>query len=286
MLSVLAMAGILFPLRTNAQEPPVFEAASVKPASPQNTGRGSVRGGPGTSDPTQITFTNVTLATVFLRAWDLKSWQLSAPDWVSSKRYDIIAKLRSGTSKEQLAEMLRNLLADRFQARTHPETRNIEGYEIVPGKNGLKIRTAKPADSANQPPPGPDSAPKIDANGFPILSQPGLVLMEGRKGRSVVSFVTAKAQPLSALADFLSGEFHEPILDSTRLTGLFDFTLEFAPEAPGAVSASPRGVEDLNDAAPNLLTALPQQLGLQLQPGKIPTRVVVVDAAQQTPTEN
>src|SRR2546430_12075535 len=55
----------------------------------------------------------------------------------------------------------------------------------------------------------------------------------GVKGKAVISFLTARAQPLSALVDTLSREFRLPIADKTGLTGKFDFRLEFAPQPPG-----------------------------------------------------
>jgi uncharacterized protein (TIGR03435 family) len=47
-----------------------FEAATVKVSAAQDT-RSRMRGGPGTGDPGQITYTNVTLASVLLRAYDV-----------------------------------------------------------------------------------------------------------------------------------------------------------------------------------------------------------------------
>jgi uncharacterized protein (TIGR03435 family) len=45
-------------------------------------------------------------------------------------------------------------------------------------------------------------------------------------------------------------------------------------------------VEATDEAAPNLISAVPQQLGLKLDPKKIPVDIVVVDSADQTPTVN
>jgi bla regulator protein blaR1 len=73
------------------------------------------------------------------------------------------------------------------------------------------------------------------------------------------------------------------------LTGKFDFTLEFAPEPPGALSP-PRSVEGLSDntdtSGPNLITAVQQQLGLKLNPSKVPLDVLIIDRVDQVPTEN
>jgi len=72
-----------------------------------------MRGGPDSSDPGQITYTNVTLANVLLRAYNIKAYQLSAADWLSTRRYDITARLPPGATPDQFAVMLQNLLAER-----------------------------------------------------------------------------------------------------------------------------------------------------------------------------
>jgi uncharacterized protein (TIGR03435 family) len=108
--------------------PPAFEVASVKQAAPSNGPvRSSMRGGPGTSDPGRITYTNVTLMSVLLRAYEVKSYQASGPDWLSSERYDIAAEIPPGATKEQFNLMLQRLLADRVHLALHHETKQIPG---------------------------------------------------------------------------------------------------------------------------------------------------------------
>ncbi|HEV3198987.1 MAG TPA: TIGR03435 family protein [Bryobacteraceae bacterium] len=277
-------------------EQPAFEVASVKPAPSQSDGRRpGMRGGPGTPDEGRIAFTNVTLINVLLRAYNVKTYQVTGPDWLSSKRYDISAKIPSGTTKERFNLMLQNLLAERFHLALHHETRDIQGFELIAGKNGPRLKVSPEADPGFQknqsgpPPPEPASLPKTDANGFPRLDGPGLVMMEGVKGKAVISYLTAKAQPLSALVDILSREFRLPIVDKAGLNGKFDFTLEFAPQPPGALPPTP-SVDGLSvgtdESGPNLITAVQQQLGLKLNPSKIPLDVLVIDRADPVPTEN
>lgn len=254
---------------------PAFEVASVRPSTSRV--RSSMRGGPGSEDAEQVTFTNVTLMSVLMRAYDVKNYQVSGPAWLSSERYDIVAKVPPGATKEQFNGMLQNLLAERFHLALHRETKEFQGYELVVGK-GSKLKA-----SADSRPEGPElmEAPKTDANGFPQLDRPGLVMMEGMRGRAVVTFLTARAQPVSALVEQLSKEFRMPILDRTGLAGKFDFTLEFAPQPPGSLTP------DLTEeGGANLLTAVQQQLGLKLNPSKIPLPLLIVDRADKVPIEN
>jgi len=283
-LAAPIMVGIMNAPAIRAQsgqsEHPAFEVASVKLAAPAPGGRArsSMRGGPGTADPDRIIFTNVTLTSVLLRAYGVKPYQVSGPGWMGSDRYDITAKIPEGVTKQQVNLMLQRLLADRFHLALHHETKELQGYELVQGKGGLKLKRSTDAG----PDVEPTEAPKTDANGFPQLAAPGLVIMEGVRGKAVVSFLTAKAQPLSALTELLSKEFRLPVADKTGLTGKFDFTLEFAPEAPGALpSENPE-----ESAAQNLTGAVPRQLGLKLEPKKIPVDILIIDRADKVPTEN
>jgi uncharacterized protein (TIGR03435 family) len=256
-----------------------FEVASVKPTPSPSAGRirSTIRGGPGTSDPEHLILTSVTLKTVILRAYNVKTYQVAGPDWLSSERYDIIAKIPPETTKEQFNLMLQNLLAERFHLALHHVTRELQGYELLRGKTEPKLKRS----SEMGPDVLPTEAPKTDANGFPQLSAPGLVILEGVRGTAVISFLTARAQPLSALVEKLINEFRMPVLDNTGMTGKFDFTLEFAPHPPGAMPP-----EASDEAAANLTSAVPRQLGLRLDPKKIPVDIIVVDSADKIPTAN
>jgi len=269
--------GVLACAMAYGQATSSFDVASVKPS---NAGvRSSMRGGPGTSDPGRITYTNVTLFNVLLRAYNVKSYQLSAPDWMSSQRYDIAAKIPPGTSKESFERMLQSLAAERFHLALHRETHDLKGYDLAAGRTGPRLKASQATDT---PAVELKGLPKTDANGFPQLDAPGLVMMEGARGKAVVIHLTANAQPLSALVELLSKEFAMPIQDMTGLSGKFDFHLEFAPQPPGVLEAAPPA----DDAAPNLVTAVQQQLGLRLNSSKVGVEVLVIDRADRVPTEN
>ena len=263
---------------------PAFEAASVKLAT--GSGRPSMKGGPGTTDEGRIAYANVTLADALARADDVRTYQVSGPGWLSFERYQIDARIPPGTTKQQFQRMLQNLLAQRFHLALHREIREFAGYELVVGKGGSKLKPSVATGDGTQE--MPDSPPKIDANGFPILTAPGLVLMEGVRGKAVVTYLTGRAQPISALADRISREFRLPVVDKTGLSGAFDFTLEFAPQPPGALPSAvlEEGPGAFDDSAPNLITAVQQQLGLKLLPRKIALEVLVIDRADRVPVEN
>jgi hypothetical protein len=172
-----------------------FEASSVKPAAPDAKGSGT-RGGPGTADPGQATFTGVTLSTVVMTAWDVKPYQIQGPNWLDTEKYDIVAKVPAGTSKEQFRLMLQNLLTERFRMALHHESKQFQGFELTIGKNGSKLKTTRLGDSVEtRMLPG---AYKIDDDNFPQFDQPGfLVATRLNRGASKMSnHLSAVAQPL------------------------------------------------------------------------------------------
>src|SRR5947207_312669 len=120
------------------QASPSFEVASVKPAeAPSTPGmlRVGMRGGPGTPDPGQITYSNVSLKNVIMNAYNVKGYQITGPKWLDSERFDIVAKVPKGATKEEFRLMLQNLLAERFKLSLHHESKELPIYGLVVGKN-------------------------------------------------------------------------------------------------------------------------------------------------------
>lgn len=76
------------------------------------------------------------------------------------------------------------------------------------------------------------------------------------------------------LADFLSDRVDHPVVDQTGIPDAYDFTLEWSPN------------QNTEDAGPSIFTALNDQLGLRLEPRKLPVSILVVDSISKTPTEN
>jgi uncharacterized protein (TIGR03435 family) len=62
-------------------------------------------------------------------------------------------------------------------------------------------------------------------------------------------------------------------VDETGLAGRYDFTLEWANPQNAA------------DTRPSIFTAMPEQLGLRLEPRRVAVEYVVIDRAE-LPTEN
>ncbi len=250
-----------------------FEAASVKPAPASNNGRFSMSGGPGTSDPGFLRYSNIPLKRVLILAFDAKPWQIIGPDWLNSLRFDISARVPEGTTKEQSVVMLRNLLTERFRMAVHREAKERSFYALVTEKNGPKLKSAA-AETGDE-----NSIATVKQNegkdGFPVLTPgaPGLVI-ETRGGSARVSGFQAD---LSKLADFLATQLGRPVLDQTGLGGTFDFVVYYAVQNAAANDGSPY---------PGIFEALREQLGLRLEGRKGPVEMLMIDRVEKIPTEN
>jgi uncharacterized protein (TIGR03435 family) len=307
-----------------AKESPTFEAASIKPAAPQ-TGMGMrvmMRGGPGSPDPGQITYSNVSLKNVVMTAYGVKGYQISGPKWLDSERFDIVAKIAMGATKEQFQMMLQNLLAERFKLAVHRETKELPIYALVVGKGGPKLKESVDDSAASQggaagpggpsasappppPPPGGDGAGpvrmKMGADGMPQLP-PGvgknglmMMMMNGRLR------MVGNGQPVSALTGMLADQLGRPVVDATELKAKYDFTVDFTPEnmsgpmgglppPPPQHEGGPGGGGPMASAPDasglSIFTALQEQMGLKLEQRKGPIDLLVIDHMEKVPTEN
>src|SRR5262245_66120260 len=94
----------------HAQQPR-FDVASIKRNLSGSEGsRGRIQPGG------RVSFTNEPLRRMILDAYQLQDFQLvGGPDWVSTDRWDVVAKADGDPPTTQVVEMMRTLLADRFK---------------------------------------------------------------------------------------------------------------------------------------------------------------------------
>ncbi len=277
-----------------APAPPAeqFEVASVKPSAPipPNGGVyfGPARGGPGTSDPGLITWSYARLKDLLMTAYNVKAYQLYGPDWLSTERYDVVASVPPGATREQVGVMWQKLLAERFGVALHHESKEFQVEELVIDKDGAKLKETN-WDPASPLPPGP---PQRDSSGG--LTSPGQVAMIAPRENGVNVHNVARAQPISQLTATIGNVLNQPVLDKTGLTAKYDYTLDYAldqaflppPPPPGNGAGGGAAPAAASEPAPYITAALQQQLGLRLVPARAMIDIVVVDKADKVPTAN
>jgi uncharacterized protein (TIGR03435 family) len=202
-------------------------------------------------------------------------------------RYDIVAKVPPGTTKEQLSFMLQNLLKERFKMTLHHEAKEQAVYEMVVGKNGSKLRDAAPLDPAA----APFRAAARDKDGFPDIPA-GLSLLSVVAGPRELR-LTARMKTVAELCRVLEGYVDRPILDKTGLAGNYDFKLAFSNDRTGGAVASPptqdaaaNPVVPANDLGLSFFDAVQAQLGLKLESNKASIDNLIIDHIDRVPTDN
>ena len=216
-------------------------------------------GGPGTGDPGRIRFANASLRNLIQTAYNVRPNQLEAPSWLESARFDVIATVPQGATRDQANLMLQNLLVDRFQLKVHRSTRELPVYALVIARNGSRLK-----ESVGDP------------NASAAAKGRGTILAaDGAQKRFEFDGFT-----MAMFADVLAREVGRPVIDRTGLAGKYDVRLEFAPQRGAAA-----GLPD-SQSTVELFTALTEQLGLKLESGEGPVDLLVVDSASREPTDN
>ncbi len=260
----------------------VFEAASVKATRPvARPSRPGLEGGPGTSDPGRIRYSNITPHDLILLAYRIRSFQLSATDTkpLDANTFEVQAQLPPGATQAQLRAMLQNLLSERFRLVLHREQRAMPGYTLVVGKSGAKLKdsaetsASNTADNFDPLPPAPPNELEVHGDGYPnVPPREGSWLVALKSGYARTHQLSASMEDLAGI---LSNQLGKPVTDSTGLKGRYEFTLSWMSAIPAA-----------GEGGPDLFAAVQQQLGLKLEASKAPVEVLVIDHLEKDPTQN
>ena len=312
-------------LAQGAGDQMTFEVVSIKTAAPMPAGKMMIgmRGGPGTADPGHLTYTNVSVKSIVVNAFGVKSYQVSGPDWMDSVRFDLVAKVPQGATKDDVKIMLQNMLKERFHLTFHHDKKDMPMYALVVGKNGPKMKespedppeatTGGPNDTP--PPPKPDAPvimPKISVGPDGTIKLPpgmgpktGCMMMMMMSPAGPKSHMQCTKRTMADLSEQLSNQMDKPVSDNTGLTAKYDFNLDFLPDdnrmmammpagggmmmhdsGPGPGPGGPKGEAPEQVSLAPLPAALQEQLGLKLEQKKGPVDLIVIDKIDREPIEN
>jgi uncharacterized protein (TIGR03435 family) len=278
-MKIFGLMAVLVAASLFGADTPQFEVATIRPAAEQLLGQvRRFRGGPGTRDPGRISYVNVTLQQLMTMAWSLREDQVSGPSWLSNNGFNLEAKVPAGATKADLSLMLRRFIEEQFSLRTHTEKRSAKGYALRVANRGQKL-TAGGRSELNTP-KNRDGFPTgaIPTGDFQKLQFPGRTRLAGLNV-SIDQFATELARELGT-----------QVVNETRLTGLFDISVVFAPLAlvgePATWSASEPAPASIPSNYTGLFGAIQSQLGLRLEPVRAPKDVLVVDSVHKDPRGN
>ncbi len=252
----IAAALAVFAFHSRGAEP-AFEVASITPCPP------------GTPAPpmehTGITnwvtpggrFTARATTVVFLMEWayGMQPWQHSdGPGWLSSDRFDVVAKADHDATENEMKQMARTLLAARFGLKLHRESKEMPAYVISVGKNAPKLFSPKDGETHDMRfamTPGPDQKPGV-------------------------FHIDATRYTLAQLADVFARRMDRVIVNRTGMDGEYDFKLDLTPD-----ENHPSPVDQTL-----LLEALRQQIGLDVRSEKTAVDYYAIDSVQKSATAN
>ena len=259
--------------------PPQFDVAVITPSKPDERMHIRINGG-------QMDMGGTTLKFLITFAWDFSPGNdeamVGAPKWLDSDRFDILAKVVSDAPEstgpasridiEDLRQMLKTLLADRFKLQTHMEDRPGTAYTLVAVKPKL-IKADPLSRTRCKEGPGPDGKdPRVAT---PVLNR----------------LISCQNMTMAQIADELQhvapGYVYSSVVDATGIKGSWDFTLSFSSAnlTQGGGDEGKSATSDPNGAL-TLFDAVSKQLGLKLEKQKRPVPVLVIDHIEEKPTEN
>src|SRR3954467_14814574 len=152
---------------------------------------------------TATSASNVLLRTILAHAYRLKQFQvLGGPDWIDAERFDIDARAPEGTrSQEDLFQMVRSLLADRFQLATHREIRELPIYALVEARNDQR------------------TGPQLKSSDVDCLTVSNPCGMSSTSFTNGGGTLSAIGKTLDDLAMTLGGMTDRAVVNRTRLSG-------------------------------------------------------------------
>jgi uncharacterized protein (TIGR03435 family) len=279
---------------------PKFEVASVRLTSSLNqfaidnsaaleSGGKPVPNGV-TFSGSRMTINGLVLKAIIARAYGTDMNRIMGADWTAQTRIVIQALMPQGSMQDQLPEMLKALLAERFHLVAHTTALPEPVYALVTAKNGPKLNPPRELDLTA-------CANWMEDRGFePVRSCVnsrragdqevrtrlsigdfvGPTRSEFTNGGSHREFFKTTMQQLVRLLDVpVNGYPDLPVVDKTGIEGAWDFTLDRSC-TPGG-----RGGEGCDSYAAAL-----EKIGLKLEKTTAPVERLVIDQIDKVPTEN
>ena len=170
-----------------------FEVATIKPSTSRRWST--------TFDHGVFTAIRATPLSLVKMAYHANDYEVAgAPAWADAEFFDILAKApadKVDLGFWQAMPMLQSLLEDRFKLVIHRERKAVEGYELVAGKAGVRLRRNDDDPSG---------------------------LSSGR-GRLLGQHLS-----LGEIAGGLAKTLNVPVADATGIDGYFDVDLRWRPD--------------------------------------------------------
>ena len=261
------------PLVVPTDKLPEFDVADIQASTAVGSPRAQFLPGG------RLEFHTLPMNFMILAAWGFENdeGRVTGPGWMTSEKFDIVAKAPPNSNISTLRLMLRALLIKRFGLEVHIEDKALPVYALAKGKGELKIKPSA-------------TEAKLDCK---RANEDGVITM------------TCHNMTMDELANGLRSMapayIDKPVVNLTELKGPYDFKLGWTPRGQlmgtaGGRGGAPEGAASPEGAAINVseptagglavFDAVAKNLGLKLESTKHAIPVIVVDKVNRTPTEN
>jgi len=239
-----------------AQTKPAFEVATIKPSPPMDPAKLAAAMQAGGKlpiganiDALRAEYLYLDLKSLLTYAYGVKPYQITGPDWMSTTRFDIVAKMPEGSKKDDAPKMLQSLLEERFKLTVHRTSAEHPVLALVVGKGGPKLKA-----SAEKPVAIDESAPlkpgelKMDGSDGPVrvkvdMTTGSSVIDMGLKGKMAYRLNPAtqtfhidfSMTTMAGFADMITQLFAQiggtggrQVVDMTETKGNYDASIELS----------------------------------------------------------
>jgi uncharacterized protein (TIGR03435 family) len=288
-----------------------FDAASIHSAAPPDMAAmmaGLQAGRKPESvhlDGSRATFVYQSLKELIAYAYKLRAYEIKCPDWLVNDRFDIVARMPDGATKDDVPAMLQALLADRFKLVAHQELQDQPVLGLVATKDGPKLTvsaaTPQPLDETIPLKPGQTRRDTQDGPMLLTSNPDGSTTYDlGARGSFNLKFngetrsmhMDASALSMNGFAMMMTqlgaGQGRQ-VVDMTGLTGRYQSAVDFSL-MDLVTSLHQQGIEVPTgssdpDSGPSVSSAL-DKLGLKLEKTHAKVNRLVIDHVEKDPTEN
>jgi uncharacterized protein (TIGR03435 family) len=258
-------------------------------------------------------------------AYNMKPYQVSGPAWLATDRFDIVAKLPDGASKDDAPAMLQTLLQERFKLAAHRDSSEHKVLALLVAKGGPKLQESSPApapvdENAPLKPgemtvQGPDGPVRITRNpdGSATINMGAKgTITQKMDAQTQTMHMTSSMVTMAGFADTLTsmlqmgGGEGRQVVDQTGLKGNYQVALDLSladilaiarsqgmmpmgghSEAPAGSGSSGASVPSASDPTGGMtIYQSVEALGLRLEDRNAKVDQLIVDHIEKTPTEN
>jgi uncharacterized protein (TIGR03435 family) len=294
-----------------------FDVASVRPSPPPDMQKMMMDLQAGKKpesvhiDGSRAVFTYMSVKQLIAYAYKMRVYEVTGPDWMLTDRFDIVARMPDGASKDDAPAMLQTLLQERFGLTAHRQVVDQPVLGLVAGKNGAKLlpaaANAEVLDESAPLKPGESMVDSPDGRVLLRRNKDGSTTYVGAWGSFTLKFDgqslsmhmqsdSLDMRGFAMMMTTLGGGEGRQVVDMTGVKGKYQVAADFSLmdltsslhdqgiDLPGG--GGPQGGSGASDPGGATVGAALEKLGLKLERSRANLDRLVVDHVEKSPTEN